>query len=298
MTALVLEGETGRAAEYLAALERKPDSNPHWQTTIQGLREFLDRDIAAVCTEYHAKEEQAAKALKLGDHWEPSPFPAELPSTERQSSCSEVEFATAPWLPKPSGLVNSVPDRTGEVQFGAIAHARGDSHVLLGGLTREEAEQKHQNREHYASAMRLPGNQLLLLTHRSGWSPHEPDRSKNPDHLPCWNYYFWIHGSSAMSLMTLDETFRDRGILRMSTISVRNRDNREIWHAYNFFEPGEKSIDDRRHQDARKGEKRPLTDDDMSLCRFKLPSFAEMEQDLLRRMTTYLMNEGFGPLPR
>ena len=43
---------------------------------------FFNRDIEALCTACHAAEAQTAKKLKLGDAWQPTPFPVELPKID------------------------------------------------------------------------------------------------------------------------------------------------------------------------------------------------------------------------
>src|SRR5262249_26098771 len=96
--ALVLSGQAERAAEYVAELESEPATNPYCRNAVQELRRIVDRDITSVCADYHAREAEAAKALKVEDIWEPSPFPAELPEAERAAQWSEPTFVTTPWV--------------------------------------------------------------------------------------------------------------------------------------------------------------------------------------------------------
>src|SRR5262249_51267910 len=74
--ALVLSGQKESAAEYLDEWERRVNA---WDKE----RALLGRDIGDICAEFHAKEAETAKALKLGDMWEPAPFDVELPDSER-----------------------------------------------------------------------------------------------------------------------------------------------------------------------------------------------------------------------
>jgi hypothetical protein len=296
MIALILSGQPDRAAEYMAALEQKPNSRPEWKTDIQHLCRLLDRDIATVCAEYHAKEEKAAAALKLGDLWEPSPFPAELPETERKSRSSEAVFITSPWVAKPTWLVQEAPEHPGEVRFATIVHHRQDQPILLVALTREEAEQRHHNRERYVLATRLPEGQQLVLYHSPIGSSQNPDRPKIPHYVPSRNYYLWMHCTSAIILTVFHRNFDEPDGLEVSSVSVRNHKNREIWHALNNFGKCEKSIYDHRvDRDSR--EDRLLAESDRALCQFETPPFGEFE-DFLRRMIEYLKKEGFGALPR
>jgi len=64
----------------------------------------LSRDLAR----------QVIKELKLGDIWEPAPFPVEVPEAERMAKCAEPRFTTTPWVPRPSWLVQEAPGRPGE----------------------------------------------------------------------------------------------------------------------------------------------------------------------------------------
>ena len=101
VTSLVLAGERDRAAACAEEIERKYESlaaemRQHW--------EGLSADIESTCAKYHAKEAATVKAMKLERFWEPSPFPVELPASERESKSAERLFVTQPWPAPPSWL--------------------------------------------------------------------------------------------------------------------------------------------------------------------------------------------------
>lgn len=294
MMAFILSGQSHHAAEYMAALERRSDLNPAWRASIQQLPSLLDRDIASVCAEYHAKEEKAVADLKLRDLWEPSPFPAELPEADR-SRTSEVAFVTSPWVAEPPWLAQELPEHPGEVRFATIMHYRQARPVLFVALAPEEARRKHGERERYVLATRLAEGQRLVLYHDT-LSPQNPDWPRNPDFIPPRSYDLWIYCASAVILTVFDRDVDRADGLEIRSISVRTHENRKVWHVSNDFGKGEKSIDDHR-TDSSAHEVRPIDASDRALCQFKTPPFGEFE-DFLGRMTRYLKREGFGALPR
>ena len=94
VTSLVLAGEPDRAAALVEETERKYE---HLAAEIRQHWEHLSADIERTCAEYHAKEAETVKALKLERFWEPSPFPVELPASKRESKSAESLFVTRPW---------------------------------------------------------------------------------------------------------------------------------------------------------------------------------------------------------
>jgi hypothetical protein len=65
-----------------------------------------------------------------------------------------------------------------------------------------------------------------------------------------------------------------------------------VWHAFNDFEGGAKSIHDSRGGQAAYA-RRSLTPSDILLCERDAPAFGEFK-DLWQRVERYLANEGFG----
>ncbi len=245
--AFLLSGQPGRAAECVADEERKSDNTQQMRLYLGKLRELLDRDIASICAEYHVKEAEAVRTMTLGDIWEPSPFPVELPEIEREATSSEPIFVTTPWVGRSPSLVQETPDRPGEVRFGTMAHHRKDRLVLLLPLSHEEAERKHRNREHYVLSARLPRGQLAVLIYRTYWSPHDPHQPKNPDYVPPRALHLWVYGASALLLADFHARVDTPDTLEFWSVNIRTNDNsRHCWLSYNDLRDGQKTIYDHR----------------------------------------------------
>ena len=141
---------------------------------------------------------RSAKKLKLGDIWEPTPFAGEVPEAQRKTRCAEPFFTTSPWIARPPGLVQEVPEHPGEIRFADATVWRKGRVVMLVALTREEAEEKHRTRQDYSLATRLPAGQLLVLCHYTGRSSHDPDPREILG-LPSDPAFLfagvWVHGS-------------------------------------------------------------------------------------------------------
>ena len=146
-------------------------------------RALLDRDAASLGAEFRSEEEKIARVHRLGDAWEPSPFPIEVPEAERAQRCDEPPFPAQPWIAPPPGLVNAPPTQPGEVRFASKSLRRQGGLVLVVALTREEAEERHRTRQDYVLAMRRPDESLLVVRHHTGWSPHDP-AAGNPNYIP------------------------------------------------------------------------------------------------------------------
>jgi hypothetical protein len=293
ITALFLAGQRERADALVDDFARAQDNDKFWGAWVEAQHRFLARDVASVCAEFRAKEEAAAKELKLGDIWEPTPFPAEVPEAERVTRCAEPAFPKAPWIAGPPGLVQEAPEHPGELCFATEALRREDRIILLAPLTREAAEEKHRTRQDYVLATRLPAGNLLVLRHRTWWSPHDPEQPRNPEHVPRRKFYLEVYGSLGRCQTEFWEDGDQRGILEMHSVDVFDRvSGDDIWYAVNDFKKAEKAIyDDRGSDHGRRA--RPMTAFDRSLGALKEPPFGEFD-NLWRLVTRYLKNEGFG----
>jgi hypothetical protein len=283
---LVLAGQRQHAAEMMES------ENGHSRQQ----RALLERDLASLCAELRSKEGEAAKALKLGDAWEPAPFPGEVPEAERAQRCDDPLFLTAPWLPRPPRLVENPPQEVGEVRFARDVLRRKGGVVMFVAFTREEAEEKHRTRQDYALATQLADGNLLVVYHRTWWSPHNPEQPKNPDYVPRREFNVEIHGARGRLLRASFPEHLDRpGVLKFWTVDIFEPVNqRSFWLAYNNVDQREKTIYDHR-ENPRGYEDRPMSDLDFSLCLFPEPPFGDFN-DLWRRVESYLQNEGFGTL--
>jgi hypothetical protein len=295
LTALVLAGERERAAE-LIDMERTRSGRRYQPDEVQKRKALLERDVASLCAEYRLRESEIAKEWKLGDVWEPAPFPAEVPEAERAQRCDDPLFVTKPWIPRPPRLVEDPPSAVGEVRFAGDVLWRKGGVTMFRPLTREEAEEKHRTRRHYALAVRLPDGHLLVIWHSTGWSPHSPDQPKNPDYVPPRTFQLEVFGARGRLLyVEYNERLEKRGVIEMWSATVQQpNDQGSLWYAFNDYRKRTKNIYDDRDRPGRR-EWRPMTDSDLSLVEFAEPSFDEYG-DLWRRVETYLKNEGFGTL--
>jgi hypothetical protein len=293
--ALVLAGQRERAAE-LIEMQPAKDCPRYWPYDVDEQRALLDRDVESLCAEFRSKESHAAKVLKLGDAWEPAPFPAEVPAADRARRCNEPLFLTKPWIPRPPRLVGEPPGQVGEVGFARDVLWRKGGVVMFVVLTREEAEEKHRTRQNYALATRLADGNLLVLYHRTGWSPHSPDQPKNPRYVPSRDFFLALHGTRGRLLYAeLHEDFDNRGVLQMWSVNACDPVSQHtFWHTHNDFKKRTITVWDRRNS-PRGYVKRPMTDSDLSLCEFAEPRFGDFN-DLWQRIEKYLQNEGFGTL--
>jgi len=189
--------------------------------------------------------------------------------------------------------VEDVPERLGEVRFAKAEMWRNGRVIMLVPLTREAAEEMHRTRQGYVLTTRLPGRNLLVLQHYTGWSPYEPEQHWKPSYVPTREFRLSVHGSSSRSQTIFFERSDRRGIVTMHTAAVYDRiKDRSMWHASNNFEKKEKLI-----QNVRGGQagyaRRAMTPSDILLCEFEEPSFGDFD-DLWQRVQKYLENEGFG----
>jgi hypothetical protein len=300
MTAFALSGQIERASEVLDEVERSYP-HPDWQDWVKSQRRFLDRDTNAICATFHAREAETAKKLKLGDIWEPSPFAVEVPEAERMTRCAEPSFATTPWITRPPGLVQEVPEHPGEIRFADATIWRKGRVVMLVALTRDEAEERHRTRQSYSLATRLPGGNLLIFHHFTHWKPHHVDPRRNPYYEQKRNFSLNVYGSMGHLYSRFAEDFERSGVIEMrgAQIYVHSAPPRSIsepvrslWAVHNHFADRTKAVYDYRVGPPY-DTSRPMTDSDLALCEFADPPFGKFD-DFWQRVSTYLENEGFG----
>ncbi|MDQ2079378.1 hypothetical protein RA307_04220 [Xanthobacteraceae bacterium Astr-EGSB] len=292
--ALVLAGERDRAVALIDDFEReRAGSEQTYASWIAQQRELFTRDIRTICADAHRDEEIMAKALKLGDAWEPSPFPAELPPGARRS-VDEPTFIPTPWLPKTPNLIVDPPQQTGAILFADQWLRPDDRIVFLAPLTREEAQRRHDAREDYCLAVRLAGGELLVLHHVSIWHPRDPGWKANPGHAPAKTYYLWVHGTANRLFARFSESWREPRQLFMGSVDIRTLEWTTAWHCFNDVEEKEITIYDPPSQRGeRERIKRSMTESEVELCTRLLPAFGEFE-DLLERANVYLSLAGYG----
>jgi hypothetical protein len=291
--ALLLAGRRDLAVQLVDATERDYPDHHYWPRWVQTYREEFARDPSELCEAYRAKEGKRAKELKLGDIWQPAPFPVEVDEGERAVRCAEPRFSTEPWIPPPPGIVQEAPQQSGDVMFAEAAIWRRDRFVLQIPLTCAEAEAKHRSYRDYVLVTRLSRELVLALHHRTGWNPDDPDHRAAPDYVPPRGYRLEAYGVLGRLQALIDERFKQRGIFNLWNIQNFDRRNgNTLWHAHNSFDEKKKNIRDERERN--EGHRsQPLTDADVALCVIDAPPFGDFN-DLWRRVETYLQNEGFG----
>ena len=291
VTALVLAGCGERAKELIDSFEAQSGNKERWQTWSRNQRALLDRDAASLGGEFRSEEEKIARVHRLGDAWEPSPFPIEVPEVEREQRCDEPPFPAQPWIAPPPGLVNAPPTQPGEVRFASKSLRRQGGLVLVVALTREEAEERHRAGQDYVLAMRRPDESLLVVRHHGGWSPHDPERSRYSYRL-----HVELHDSEGRFLhASIHEKIHRPGVLEMWSIDVHRKfGHRKIWNVYN--DTRARTITIRESRTASDGyTERPMTDAEFDLCEFAEPEFDDFNE-LWRRVETFLEREGVDAL--
>ena len=291
VTAHILAGRRERASELIDSFEAQPGNKERWQTWLRNQRAFLDQDAASLGTEARSWEAKVAKVHRLGDAWEPSPFPIEVPEAERAQRCDEPPFPARPWIAPPPGLV-APPTQPGEIGFASKLLRRRSGLVLVVALTRAEAEERHRTRQDYVLAMRRPDESLLVVRHHTGWSPHDPERSR----YSYRHFHVELHGSEGRFLhASIDEEIHRPRVLRMWSINVYSRFGRgNVWQTHNDTEARMIAIhDDREASDGYTT--RPMIDSEFELCEFAEPEFDNFIE-LWRRVETFLQMQGVDPL--
>ena len=204
------------ARELIDSFEAQPGNKERWQTWLRNQRTFLEQDAASLGAEARSWEAKVAKVHRLGAAWEPSPFPTEVPETERAQKCDEPPFSARPWIAPPPGLVNAPPKEPGEIGYASKLLHRRSGLILAIALTRAEAAERHRTRQDYVLAMRRPDESLLVVRHLTGWSPHDPEQPRNPAYVPRRRYHVEVRGSQGRFLYaSIDEESGRPGVLRM-----------------------------------------------------------------------------------
>ena len=292
---LVLAGAREQAAEYVDEIERDDRINGYAKNLVREQWTRVSGDLEAVCAEFHAKEAATIKALKFEHFWEPSPFPCELPAAERISRSAEPTFLMLPWIDRPEWLLAEAPEQPGQMRFAKEIHLRGDRVILQVPLAREEAEDRHRERERYAVAMRLPDGLLFTTRFFTLWDRNDPDRYDHPPERRRWpEPQVELHGPSFVVWVSAWPMREDDGTLHFTSIEVRDRVHGSLWHYRPDVEEGIKRLHDQRT-----GEEvfsnTPLDPVELDLLTFPRPPFGEYS-DLIERIRSLLRHCGYGDL--
>jgi hypothetical protein len=140
--------------------------------------------------------------------------------------------------------------------------------------------------------MRRPDESLLVVRHRTGWSPHDPERMRNSYR----SFHVELHGSEGRFLHALiDEEIHRPRVLKMWSINLYGRFGRgNVWQTHNNTKARTITIHD--HREVSHGyTEGPMSDTDFDLCEFAEPEFDDFNE-LWRRVETFLQMKGVDPL--
>jgi hypothetical protein len=290
ITSLILAGEQDCALAIVEEIERtdaierrgKHAAREHW--------ERASKDIAATCAECHAQEARTVKAMKLERLWEPSPFPVELPAGKR-ARVSEPVFTTMPWPEQPSWLWQDMPRQPGEMRYAKDVVRHGGPRLLV-ALTREEAEERHRERESYALAARLTDGLLVLVYHLSFWDRlHPQDLNRVQRREP--SVLIVLDGGSHAASGTIEPVKGNPDLVWFKGFRAGSRSGRVLeWRL--DFEEGSKAIRDDRGDRTVLADL-ALTDVERDLAAVPKPAFGEYELPA-ERLRALLRMAGYGEI--
>jgi hypothetical protein len=288
VTSLVLAGEPDRAAALVEEIGREHE---HLATKMQSHWEHLSADIERTCAECHAKEAETVKALKLERFWEPSPFPVELPASQRAQKADEPAFSTQPWPTPPSWLWQQLPGIPGSVCYANDILYRGkDNIVLLVALTPAEAEERHRMRETYVLAARLPDGLLALVRHSTMYDRNSPDDRKWEPDEP--DISISLYGQAHVAHTHICSPDRESGVCHITRFDVRDRATSHDWDCRLDLEESTKTIWDHRSGEQIYTESVP-TDAEREAAACPIPAFGEYTA-AVERLRAVLRVTGFG----
>jgi hypothetical protein len=288
---LALAGEWDRAAELVERSERELER----ETEIAEIKDIWQRlttDIDAVCADLHKREAATVKALKLERIWEPSPFPVELPASER-SRLAEPLFLPTPWIPSPPGLWQEVPTQPGEVRFAKQYLYSKDGLILPGALSPQEAKERHEAREEYVMVARLADRVLLRIVF-SGLDRNNPELSAyDSTWTPSLSLDIELLGPSHVARARTSTDWDRTGVIELWCIEVNERyTRRRVWLCYIKLEENEKAIHDWRSGETTYAKSLP-TPEERELATLPIPAFGEYAA-VAERFRALLNVAGYG----
>jgi len=290
---LALAGSWDGAGEYVEQVQNNPRIDSGIKTEVKEEWARVTGNIDAVCAELHAKEAAVVKVLEIEHMWQPSPFPVELPVTER-AAVSEPAFSITPWVSRPPWLLDDGPDQPGDVRFAEKVHIRDRRVLLVMPLPSEEAKQRHRAEGSYAMAARLRDG-AVLLTHRWGLRGRvsDPPKTRRDSRFRQSIFIKLLESSYQVSIGADQDWEETENIVVWGSVHVTDRHtNEDFWDCYLKYD----GLDIR---DRRTGEEvsssRPMTDAvrDLAIC--PIPDFGEAA-GLAVRIRSFLNLAGFESL--
>ena len=290
---LALAGEWDRAAEHVERSTREVTC----ETEIAEIKELWERlttDIDAVCAHLHKREAATVKALKLERIWEPSPFPVELPASERSKS-AEPLFLPTPWIPSSPGLWQELPAQPGEVRFSKQYLYGEDGLILPTALSAEEAKERHEALEDYVMVARL-ADRLLLKIVFSGWDRNNPEVSTyDSTWTPSLSLDIELLGASHVARARTSRDWDRTGVIELWCMEVYKRyPRRRVWLCYIKLEENENAIHDWRSGETTYAKSLP-TPEERELATLPIPAFGEYAA-VAERLRGLLHVAGYGEL--
>jgi len=153
---------------------------------------LLARGEAGVFEHYRSLEGEVAKGHKIEEAWEPTPFPAQLKTSQRAAKLADPKFAPTLWLEFPATWRQDPPSTPAEIRCAVRWWYRQDRLELLHPITREQAEARYRNFEDCVLATRLPAGQVLILGRSA---------SAVSGDLPLVRYILWIYDSQGQRMI-------------------------------------------------------------------------------------------------
>jgi hypothetical protein len=277
-----------RASEYVEQIQRDDAIAENEKASVKAHWERVSNNVEALCAEFHLKESETVKALKLEPIWEPSPFPVELPVSERANRTAEPTFSTGLWISQPAWLLAEAPEKPGELRFAKDTYFRDGRVFLEVPLTSEQAEERHRGLETYSLAVRLPDGQLLLIN-RIGWDRNDPEILKySPDYRPSpWFVIAFCRPSRIFRVCAWQDK-EDASLINLWSMSAPE------WQYYASLKDSERIIHDYRSGETDYSNI-PLAAAERDLVRCPMPPFGEYAE-LVARIRSLLRYAGYGEL--
>ena len=163
----------------------------------------------------------------------------------------------------------------------------------LSALSREEAEQRHRDREDYVMVVRLADGLLLKIAF-SGWDRNNPEiHTYVSTWSPRASLHIELHGASHFAAA---RTWSDRdqsGVVELWSIDVYQwHPRRSIWHCFISLENDEKAVHDSRGGETKSTRSSP-TAEERELVTLPIPSLGEYAA-VAARLQALLRVLGYG----
>lgn len=296
VTALLLGGERAKAEALIETFAgRHPDSD-WWRGVIERARAILARDLDEIVAEHHDRERAAAREHKVEAEWLPSPFPCEVPPSQRAAETDETRFGLTPWPHLKLGLVVEPPSVPGETLH-ADGFVRRDGRLLaVSPVSEEEARRRHRNFEPYMAFRQLAAGSTALLRHFSGESEHDPRRIRREGYERPHRIYLTLFPPGLSVAFNFEESWQRRGVLVLYGVEVdrmAGEERTDVWSVGFYPEQGaDFSIRDHR-PGGKPYETFPITERETEMFEGTVPDFAST-WDLIDRGARVMDHFGVG----